>query len=263
MNIDTFYTDHWSDIEDERVARYEKMFQWRPEQAALLAPAKISEGHRVLDFGCGPGFLTGALADRVGSNGEARGVDINARFVRDANARAQADGITNLSYHHLNGPSLPFEAASFDVAVAKNVLEYVPDVASSLAEISRVLKPGGRLHAVDSDWGFIVVEPWAKAEVDEFFAAAGPAFKEPLIGRKLAGLFSGVGLDDIQVTLQPMVDRTGAAKAVLLNMAHYIGTFATLDAEVVTARMASVDAAIEDGSYLFCLPQFLVTGTKR
>ena len=263
MNIDTFYTDHWVDIEDERVERYEKMFQWRPEQEALLAPADIGEGHHVLDFGCGPGFLTRALADRVGAQGEACGVDINERFVRDANTRASGDDISNVSYHHLDGTTLPFDAASFDRAVAKNVLEYVPDAAASLAEITRVLKPGGRLHAVDSDWGFVVVEPWAKAEVDEFFAAAGPAFKEPLIGRKLVGLFSAAGLGDIQVTLLPMVDRTGAAKGVLLNMAHYIGSFATLDLEVVAARMAAVDTAINEGTYLFCLPQFLVTGTKR
>lgn len=261
MNVDTFYTDHWVEIEDERVDRYEKMFQWRPEQAALLAPAEIGKGHRVLDFGCGPGFLTRALVEHLGA-AHACGADINARFVSDANTRAQADGLENVTYHHVSGDSLPFDDATFDRALAKNVLEYVPDASGAIGEIVRTLKPGGRLHAMDSDWGFVVVEPWSKAEVEEFFAAAGPAFKEPLIGRKLPGLFAAAGLTDVQVTLAPMVDRTGAAKSVLLNMAHYIDTFSTLDETIVAARLQAVDEAINAGAYMFCLPQFLVTGTK-
>ena len=57
----TFYTDHWKVIEAERLARYEQMFVWRPEQARLLEPAGIATGQRVLDLGCGPGFLSLAL----------------------------------------------------------------------------------------------------------------------------------------------------------------------------------------------------------
>ena len=65
MDIDTYFTDHWIDIEEDRIDRYERMFQWRESQRQQLAPALIEPGHRILDFGCGPGFLALALADMV------------------------------------------------------------------------------------------------------------------------------------------------------------------------------------------------------
>ncbi|NJN50632.1 MAG: methyltransferase domain-containing protein [Gammaproteobacteria bacterium] len=99
--ISTFFSDHWREIEDDRVARYEQMFVWRPEQDALIAPAGIAAGHSVLDFGCGPGFMAMALAEKVGATGRVCGADINARFVADAAKRATAHGLDWLSFHRL------------------------------------------------------------------------------------------------------------------------------------------------------------------
>ena len=259
---DTFYTDHWRVIEDERLARYEQMFVWRPEQARLLEPAGIGAGHRVLDLGCGPGFLSLALAGIVGPSGAVHGVDINARFVADATRRASERGVTNAQFHHIDGATLPLPTATIDRVVAKNVLEYVPDLRATLNEAARVLAPGGCLHAIDSDWGFVIVEPWGKATVDRFFAAAAPAFREPLIGRKLPAAFHAAGLRDIDVRIVPIVDRTGALLSVLRNMRSYIRTFGTLPDAEVDDLLAAAERGITDGTYMACLPQFLVTGTK-
>ncbi len=257
MNLDTFYTDHWREIEDERVARYEEMFVWHDAQRALLAPADIEAGHRVLDVGAGPGFFASGLAELVGSTGQVDGVDINARFVSDANERFSDRA--NLAFHHLADHVLPFEAASFDRVVCKNVLEYVPDLDATLAELKRVLKPGGRVHVIDSDWGFVVVQPWPKATVDRFFAAAAPAFKSPYIGREIAGRLTEHGFTDVRVKLSPFVDQAGRGLHVLRNMAGYIDTFSTLPREEVEALLAQVETALEEQRFLFVLPQFLVT----
>ena len=47
MEIDDFYTEHWKQIEDDRFARYEKMFVWSEGQLKLLEPADIQSGHNV------------------------------------------------------------------------------------------------------------------------------------------------------------------------------------------------------------------------
>lgn len=261
MDIDSFYADHWREIEDERIARYEQMFQWREGQRALVAPAELAPGHRVLDLGAGPGFFASGLLALVAPGGRVDGVDINRRFVADANARAA--GRADLAFHHVTDHRLPFADATFDRVICKNVLEYVADVSATLSEVQRVLKPGGRVHIVDSDWGFVVVEPWGKATVDRFFEAAAPAFREPFIGRKAPGLLAQLGFHDLRVGLMPVVDREGSGLNILTNMAGYIRTFNTLPETEVAGLMQAARAGVADGTYLFCLPQFLVTGTRR
>lgn len=259
MDIDTFFTDHWREIEDERVARYQALFVWRPEQAQLLAPAGIEPGHAVLDFGCGPGYMTRAIADMVGPEGRAVGVDINARFVADANDRD--DNPAHLTYVQLDGASVPLPEASMDRVLAKNVLEYVPSLRDTLAELKRVLRPGGRLHAIDSDWGFVIVEPWSPAEVARFFSAAAPAFREPYVGRKLPGALKSVGFEDIRVSVLTAADRAGRAFPVLRNMESYIRQFGTLPDAELESLLARAETAVGEESFMLCLPQFLVTAS--
>jgi len=136
------------------------------------------------------------------------------------------------------------------------------DVAESLDELHRVVKPGGRIHVMDSDWGFVIVEPWGKDTVDRFFAAAAPAFREPHIGRKLPAALTRAGFRDIEVRMLPIVDRDGRLQAVLRNMQSYIRTFATLPEAEVADLMRAVESAVADGTYFACLPQFLVTATR-
>lgn len=260
MDLDRFYADHWKDIEDDRVQRYEQMFQWRDGQRALLAQAEIGPGQRVLDVGAGPGFFAMGLAELVSPGGRVDGVDINRRFVADAGVRAA--GRADLAFHHVEDHVLPFPDATFDRVVCKNVLEYVPDLSASLSEIRRVLKPGGRVHVIDSDWGFVVVEPWGKQLVDAFFEAAAPAFREPYIGRKVPGVLAGLGFADIRVSVMPIVDREGSGLNVLTNMAGYIRAFSSMPEEQVSGLLDAARHGIQAGTYLFCLPQFLVTATK-
>ena len=70
IDTETYYADHWREIDDERLANYEKILQWRPGLEALLEPAGFAPGQVVVDYGCGPGFLTVELARRVGDRSE-------------------------------------------------------------------------------------------------------------------------------------------------------------------------------------------------
>lgn len=264
MDANTFYTDHWRHIEDERVARYERMFQWRDGHAEMLEPLDLGPGARVLDYGCGPGAVALGMAGMVGPGGRAYGVDLNPRFVADATRRAE--GVENVSYDLVeSGPEngrIPLPDGAVDRLLCKNVLEYVPDVRDTLAEFHRVLEPGGRLLLIDSDWGFVVVEPWGRTNTERFFRAASPAFKTPEIGRILRREAVESGFEDVEVRIRAGADTTGGSLAVLHNMASYAGTFDAMPAAEIARLLAEAEAAVDAERYLFSLPQFAVTGRR-
>ena len=109
--------------------------------AAHLLP-HLRPGHRVLDFGCGPGTISVGLAKAV-APGELHGIDMEESQIELARSVVEAGGRDNATFHVGDVTALPFEDGFFDVAHCRNVLMHVPDTAAVLAEVKRVLKPGG------------------------------------------------------------------------------------------------------------------------
>lgn len=157
---------------------------------------------------------------------------------------------------------LPLEDGSVDRALAKNVLEYVPDVAATLTELHRVMRTGGRLLAIDSDWGFVIAEPLSADEIREVFTAASHAFREPLIGRKLRGAFLTAGFTDVAVNVFALADVEGMMRGVLDNMFRYGLEGGRLSEARAGELRQRLDDAQADGSYMVVVPQFIVTGTR-
>ena len=111
-------------------------------QAAYLLP-HLRPGLRVLDFGCGPGTIAVGLAKAV-APGELHGVDMEESQVALARSVAEAAGRSGNTHFRVGDvTALPYADGFFDVAHCHNVLMHVPDTAAVLAEIRRVLKPGG------------------------------------------------------------------------------------------------------------------------
>lgn len=262
MSDETFYQDHWREIEAERLARYEEMFVFRPQHEALLKPLQLEAGLRIADYGCGPGFLAMELARRVGDTGRVFGFDINADFVTRASRRSKAANLLQLEFTQLSGDMMPIADNSLDRLICKNVLEYVPDCVQTLAEQRRVLKPGGIIEIIDSDWGFVLVEPWVKSRTDEFFESARGAFNDFHIGRKLKRLLSAAGFQHVDVGISASADTRGGSLNVITNMASYARRFNTLSEERLATMINELKEAIEVGDYMFVLPQFIVTGVK-
>jgi ubiquinone/menaquinone biosynthesis C-methylase UbiE len=259
----TYYRDHWLEVEPERVGAYEEMFRWRPQMEPLLAPAALSLGQVVVDYGCGPGQLTVELARRVGESGRVHAIDLNDLFARRTRERALEEGVAErVVVHRIEKDSVPLPDDSVDRVIAKNVLEYVDDPATTLGQFRAALRPGGLAHAIDSDWGMLTVEPLGPERIAALFAAASHAYRTPLIGRRLYGLMRAAGYREVRVQVLASADTRGHMAPVILNMAHYARAAGRLPAATLDALVSDLRAAIEAGSYLLVLPQFLVTGTK-
>ena len=99
------------------------------------------EGRRVLDFGCGTGWLSVILAKR---GGHVSGFDISRAAVHQAGERAGANGVTDATFAVASGYALPYRNGTFDVAIGQAILHHLSDKSLHAREQHRVLRPGGR-----------------------------------------------------------------------------------------------------------------------
>ena len=122
----------------------------RAFREAIVDLAAVSPGERVLDVGCGTGTLALAAARRVGANGTVHGVDAAAEMVARAKQKASRGGLP-AAFDVAPAQALPFPDGAFDVVLCTLVVHHLPDGArqQAVAEMRRVLRPGGRLLIVD------------------------------------------------------------------------------------------------------------------
>jgi len=112
-------------------------------EAAHLLP-HLKPRMRVLDFGCGPGTISMGLAQAI-APGELHGIDIEESQIQIARIAAQAGNHQNTKFLTGDVTALPYEDNFFDAAHCHAVLMHIPDTQRALAEVKRVLKPGGIL----------------------------------------------------------------------------------------------------------------------
>ncbi|MEJ5171449.1 MAG: ubiquinone/menaquinone biosynthesis methyltransferase [Fimbriimonadales bacterium] len=128
--------------------------RWRSEAVARLG---LRGGETVLDVCCGTGDFMVPLRQAVGDAGRVLGAD----FCPPMLERARAKGLSNLAV--ADACRLPYRDASFDAATVGWGLRNVPDLAAALAEIVRVLKPGGRFVSVDTAQPRSALGRWVSA----------------------------------------------------------------------------------------------------
>lgn len=107
-----------------------------------IAWLDIPAGGVAVDVGSGPGNVTAALARAAGAEGLALGVDISEPMLARA---VKAEAGPNVGFLRADAQQLPFRDEVFDAATSLAVLQLIPNPATALAEIARVLKPGGRV----------------------------------------------------------------------------------------------------------------------
>jgi ubiquinone/menaquinone biosynthesis C-methylase UbiE len=116
----------------------------------LVRLARLEPGEAVLDIGCGTGSLAIAAKGRVGPSGSVHGLDASPEMVARARKKAGRAGV-DVAFTTGVVEALPFPDASFDAVLSTLMLHHLPRAAREACarEIRRVLKPGGRVLAVD------------------------------------------------------------------------------------------------------------------
>jgi len=164
------------------------------ELARLLEGSDIS-GCTVLDIGCGLGALDELLVSRHGAHSVV-GIDIDPALLALMQQRMERAGLTDrIRGQRVDGGSLPFAAATFDLVFSKDSMVQIPDKPRIFREVLRVLEPGGRFIA--SDWlrgGSGAYSP----EMMEFFRLEGIAYNMATLEESAAAL-AQAGFTEIEI----------------------------------------------------------------
>jgi ubiquinone/menaquinone biosynthesis C-methylase UbiE len=123
---------------------------WQATRQQVLELAQLRSGETVLDVGCGTGTQALLAMQSVGAAGRVTGVDPSAQMIGRARRKAARRGLA-AHFQVAAVEQLPFPDRSFDVALSTYMMHVLPDdlKRQGLAEVARVLKPGGRLLVVD------------------------------------------------------------------------------------------------------------------
>ena len=114
-----------------------------------LGLGALQPGDTVVDLGCGAGLDSILAVRRVGPTGKVVGVDMNEAMIVKARANAERLGLENIEFIQSPIDSLPLADGSVDVAISNGVFNLCLDKPKVLAEVCRVLRPGGRLQMAD------------------------------------------------------------------------------------------------------------------
>jgi SAM-dependent methyltransferase len=167
---------------------------WEREQLRLV------EGERLLDIGCGRGEAAVALAEDLGSSGELVGVDSSAEMLRVAESNART---VRCSCRFRVGDACDLDepSGSFDAVRSERTLQWIADPLAAIGEIVRVVRPGGRVSLIDTDWSTLTIDVGdadITARVRETLQTERN--RPSNIGRRLAELLTTAGLTPVAMT---------------------------------------------------------------
>jgi arsenite methyltransferase len=109
----------------------------------------LQSGEDVLDVGSGAGMDTLVAAQMVGPRGSVTGIDMTPEMVAKARGSVAEMGLDNVTIVEGSAEQLPFDDARFDVVISNGVIDLIPDKDAAFSEITRVLRPGGRIQLAD------------------------------------------------------------------------------------------------------------------
>jgi SAM-dependent methyltransferase len=202
-----------SPAERDRLRR--QSAELRDHSAALLDRVGIEPGWNAIDLGCGPSGVIDLLAERVGPAGRVTALDINPANVVLAREFAGEHGLANVHIAEGDARRTGLRSASFDVAHARTLLINIPDPEAVLAEMTRLIRPGGWVAVMEPDIGGSLCHPPHRAwdRMRDIFVDANQSDGADLfIGRRLPELFRHAGLVDIGVAAQSDIYPVGHSR---------------------------------------------------
>lgn len=192
---------------DEAAARSMEAMYLTPDvvgqRARVIDMLQPKPGEHMLDVGVGPGLLAYDLARMVGDTGRMVGLDMSAAMLTVARTRLAA--MPHAECVEGDASALKFADASFDAVVSTQVYEYVAPLGRALSELYRVVKPGGRVLILDTDWRSIVWHSSDKARMERVLTCWDDHLADPHLPATLGAGLRRAGFTVTRVEIVPML----------------------------------------------------------
>ena len=253
---------------DEKAAREIERSYTAPEivlqRSCTLEALALHSGEYVLDAGCGTGFLTQELAMAVGSNGWVVGVDNSPAMLELATQRCQ--GLPQVHLKQGSVEELLEKKETFDAVTCTQVLLYLSEVSQGISEMHRVLKRGGRIAVLETDWRGVVLSSSDEALSRRMFSAWDCAVPNPNLPVQLGSLLRAQGFTDIRVDAIPILNTSYApdnfSGAMFEWAAHYAQEQGVVTEEEAAMWLSDLAKLGEKGEFFFCVNRFLFNAIK-
>ena len=232
--------------------------RWEREALRLLP------GERLIDVGCGLGDAALAFADDLGATGEIVGVDVSAAMIAVARRRATTSRCP-ARFAVGDAVALDEPDGSFDAARGERVLQWVPDPRAVVAELARVVRPGGRVGLIDTDWSTLrldVGDPDIERWVGE--AMRVERARPSNVGSRLGPLVVSAGLTVVDQTAathhwthwDPAAEPVPPGCFSMIGLAEDLVATGHLAAAGVDAFVATVEEGARAGRFRMSLTMF-------
>jgi ubiquinone/menaquinone biosynthesis C-methylase UbiE len=222
----------------------------RAETEALLDRLEIPAGGRAADFGCGPLGVLELLSHRVGPAGEVVGLDSEPRMIGFAQRSITERGLTNVKLIQADARTTGLDGDYFDLAHERLVLITLTSPQDVVAEMVRVVRPGGSVVTQNVDWISWTCEP-AHPAWDSLLEALVKTFRatglDPFTGRRMPALLRDAGLVDVAIEVFGHTERAGQHNHLLLL--RFIGMFQdqiTADGFLDAPQLARLTGELEE-----------------
>jgi len=246
--------------------------EFAPELKSMIARLPLKPGDRVLDVACGDGQYAVWLAERIGS-GQITAVDASPAWLQLAAEKVRANGITNIELRKADARRLPFADGSFDFVWCAQSLYSLPNLMQCMAEMVRILKPGGALAVLEDDTLHHVLLPWPvdlelevrKAELAAFQKeAVAPA--RFYVGRWTSRLLRRVGLRRVREQTLAATRQAPLSEAAQRFFADYLANMARRVTPLLDASLRRrLERLVNPASrrYLLKQPDFVAVCLDR
>ncbi len=254
----------------QALARLEKLYatpQIAEQRRRLRAIVAAGPGENGLDVGCGVAYLACELAKEVAPGGRIAAIDSSSEAVDASKLRIAKEGLEGLVDVRVgDAGELEFPESTFDFVVGAQVYCYVPDTLRALREAARVLRRGGRLVILDTDWDMCT---WASADpalTRRMIAArATVQFAHAHLPRELPRMIRAAAMTLIDTQTFSIIESRYDANS------FSVGTIAsTRDAALkhgvapgeVARWVEDMESRKSEGEWFFCLNRFVFVATK-